>query len=288
MNKYKLMILTFFLLMHSAWSNFLPKNWKKMEVESKWSIDRSQYLKLIEDFSDGANFENYDLKVRWGGNTAKFVDDYYDFENDELTRVGHALRHRTRYSLEDSNPSFEWESLQNSDWDKDWERIQYKSTPYREGAIWFRFESGDCLIWSEKGTSKKKRCRKKKRKGDYRDYLYGDKKHDAIEALFSDHGNKNLEELVQVMRVTDYRYRVEFYESGDLKFELSLDQLQQKDYRTDEVTFYYEAELEILENKLDEDTLNKLRSMVYKIQNRYFLEPSTHSKSGIFVEEVLQ
>ena len=280
--------LLIFSISWSTWSNSLPKDWNLMEIESKWTIDQSQYRDLINDFEDGKYFDDYQLKVRWKGVPKLFIDDYYDFPDNGLALEGHALRHRTRLTVKDSNDvsSIEWSELEDAKWKKDWERIQYKSTPYRDGAIWFRYEAGDCLVWSKKKNDKKK-CHRKK-KVSVKQYLRGDKKHPALEYLVSDHSDLDLRELSKVLEVVDYRYRIEFYKNGELKFELSLDQLEQTDLRDMSTYKYYEAELEILEENFNEQTLNELRVMVNKIQNQYGLNPSTHSKSGIYVNEVSQ
>jgi len=265
----------------------LPKNWEKMEIEAKWTITPAQYQKLIDDLVDGSKFEGHDLKVRWEGRSNKFVDEYFDDNEGSLGQAGHALRLRTRYTTSNRDADIsdyqDWEFLESAAWEKEWERIQYKSTPYREKAIWYRMEKGDCLVWSFK-ESDKDLCHRKK-EVSWEEYLLGEKKHPALKALEKDHEGFDLNQLSKTLKVVDYRYRIEFYKKDKLKFEMSLDQLGQWNYRTQEQTYSFEAELEILEKKVDEKTLDKLREMVEKLQRKYRLTPSTHSKSGIFIEE---
>ena len=153
-----------------------PDGWENMaedripiEIEAKWeTTDPSVPIcngsgvpnpnatinKIIAAFPDGRTYTSpggttYFLNVRWKngseGISRKFVDLYYDNNERELSNGLHLLRHRKRFAQRRPRPANNCPEFFNSGSGLrfDWERVQYKSTPFRFTPVWFRPESGN-------------------------------------------------------------------------------------------------------------------------------------------------
>lgn len=259
-----------------------PKNWESMEVEAKWGATRNAFERIINDFKDGAEFFGYALNVRWSGIPRKFVDYYYDDSNESISRQLHSLRHRKRYTSKPLSPDRLFSSLVNSTWRKDWERVQYKSTPVRIGAVWFRKEVGDCRIWDRKNE---KLCNGLPNATGSQIVTDAAIKHEAMSFMALDHPDIDRSLLKSFLIVTDFRYRVVFGKGGNDIFEVSLDHVFSQDLRTELVNKDFEVELEIISPNPDLAVLRELFRVAGLIQQRYDLTPSTKSKGGNQVPE---
>lgn len=260
-----------------------------MEIEAKWEIDQATYDRLVAAFPDNQESGAYSLRVRWGGKSRKFSDIYYDTTSGQLAKELHSLRHRTQYAA--TVPDNHLSSLKNAQWTAEWERVQYKSTPCRIGAVWFRVEKGDCRIWdkNDKGLCKAID------KFTAQDVIHGNlEAHDGIGKLVQDHSKGgqlalDLGKLAPVLEVTDYRYRVEFVRtaliSGEQKeipvYEMSLDRLSTGKPGSSSTITSYEAEVEVIEPDFDENAVQGLFKFSESMQYLFTLKPSTKSKGGI-------
>ena len=260
----------------------LPADWATMEIESKWDITAEQYAAMIAAFRNGGSRWGYTFAVRWGGIPRRFVDTYYDTLDNQLASGLHTLRHRARYQSDIRPPQgdvadgIEESALDAAPWRLEWESMQYKSTPCRIGATWFREETGACRLRDE---GRADLCAPD-RELDPADLLSGSVPgHDAMAALRRDHPQLRLSSLRPAIHVSDYRYRVVFSRDGRELFELSLDRL----YTTDLVTgrralAAYEAELEIVAPAPTEQDVRALLSISDNVQREFGLRPSTRSK----------
>lgn len=253
-----------------------PPDWGDMEVEAKWGATRNAFERIINELEDGTKRFGYSLDVRWSGIPRKFVDYYYDI-NGELSSNLHSLRHRTRFTSKPRSPNRVFSTLVNAEWSKDWERIQYKNTPLRIEAVWFRKEVGDCRIWDQANTGLCPDLPTVKAEEVITD---SEIKHGALAFMNEEHPKIDRKSLKPFMVVTDFRYRVVFKRDGKSIFEVSLDNVFTQDLRTEKVNSEFEVELEIISAESNVDTLNELYRVTRLLQDRYDLIPSTRSKGG--------
>ncbi|MBL6989597.1 MAG: CYTH domain-containing protein [Bacteriovoracaceae bacterium] len=259
-----------------------PRQWKDLEIEAKWQASNKTYKKLVKALKHGKQFEGYKLEVRWNKNSRRFVDTYYDVKNDKLNNLGHALRVRNLYVPKGKIGADTLKNLRRANWKKRWSRVQYKSTPKRVGAVWFRAEKGDCLVYSE-DKNDSGLCQETKNQGlSAKDAVKGNwQEHPAIGAMLDDHPHLDFDKLKPFMKVRDYRYRVEFHQGGEAILEMSMDRLTTtfQDSNKKE-TNDIEIELEIIKPNYNKRDLKSLFKMVELFQNRFDLKPSTSSKGG--------
>ena len=260
----------------------LPIGWEDMEIEAKWGASRNAFERIISEMPDGGSLFGYQLDVRWGGIPRKFVDRYYDTEQGSLAQSSHALRHRTRSTSNPRAPSRGFSELVNAFWPKDWERIQYKSTPFRRKAVWFRKEVGDCKIWDQADEDLCSGLPTAEAAEIIRNPAIA---HEATAFLMSDHPDLERPQLRPYLVVTDFRYRVEFKLDGNAVFELSMDHLMSENLRTGKIGRQYEVELEVISKSSKEENLRDLFRVATIMEDRYELEPSTMSKGGNEVPE---
>lgn len=260
----------------------LPTGWQEMEVEAKWETNRKEFEQAILELSDGSVAFGYELNVRWSGVPRKFLDLYYDAETSPVQNATHSLRHRTRFT---SNPRAESRSVSdliNSDWDRDWERIQFKSTPIRQGAVWFRREVGDCKIWDRQNQGI---CSGLNNQTASEILQNSSVSHPATTFMSKEHPTLDQSNLEPVLSITDFRYRVEFKKNDKAVLEASMDHLFAENLQTGEIEFDYEIELELITDSPTEEDMKELFRVANLLQNKYSLIPSTKSKSGNYVEE---
>lgn len=249
--------------------NSLPVNWQDMEVEAKWLSNSTLYNTILSDFVDGSNYQGYKVNVRWGGISRKFVDNYYDDVNSTLTNNLKALRHRIRYKS--NSPTNNLSDLQKATWTQDWQKVQYKSTPFRYGAVWFREEVGDCEISAGLCS-----C-------NILSQIMADvcpNRHPAMTMLFSEHPGYNISTNIPRSTVVDYRYRIELTKNGEAIYELSLDRI------VNGAIVDYEVELELIRTTKTQADVDELFRLTGIIENTYTaLIPSIKSKGDITVPE---
>ena len=174
--------------------------------------------------------------------------------------------------------------LFQEDWDKDWERIQYKNTPIRSGAIWFRREVGDCLIWdTDKDTVL---CPGLTRKDDADEIIpNATMVHPALTLMQQDHPDVDRSTLRTTLAVTDFRYRVEFSIDEVPVLEVSLDTLISENLQTRAIATEYEVELEIIADEPADENLKELFRVTQLMESQYQLTPSGRSKGGNHVPD---
>ena len=258
----------------------LPQGWQGMEIESKWELTEDRFNTMIAEFPDGATRFGFEVNVRWSGVARRFVDIYYDTEQDELGKALHSIRHRTRSVSDPRAENNELKTLHAATWRKQWERIQYKSTPCRIEAAWLRTESGDCKLWDEDGEDL---CESTPIKAVQ--VLSGSVPHDATDALKNDHPPLSLSKLVPFLEVVDYRYRVELRNAERQPiFEISLDRVLTKEMETGATVTSFEAELEIV-GDITKDTVKKLLDLSGEFEEGFDLanHRSQKSKGGVEV-----
>lgn len=277
-----------------------PDGWESMEIEAKWETNdpsvpicnddgtpnpNATYNKIVQAFPNGGTYatpeHTYNLNVRWDGISRKFVDLYYDNAGNELSNNLHVLRHRTRYTSRPLAGNNCPETLEQASWRKDWERVEYKSTPYLFIPVWFREEAGsECNVWDRQDEEL---C-PPDWIGSIPDILAGNvPSHGAIVRLLEDHPSFDFTTNEPFLEVTQYRYRVEFYESGVLIYEMSLDQVIERSLPNGDATFSVEVEIEIVKENKDIDDITELFILAAQIQDEFDLIPSTRSKGGVEV-----
>jgi len=284
------------LLIKIIINSLLPDGWKGMEIEAKWKANTEVYQAMLAAFPEDSYDYGYRMNVRWKGISRQFEDVYYDDDNFTLTKAGHPLRHRTRYTSSPLAADNSVESLNVAAWREDWQKIQYKSTPYLLGPVWLRHEANDCKISDRKNEEL---CAETDINAE--DVIYGAVEGDvAIAKLKEDHPNFDLYSLHPVMNVHDYRYRVEFIkeseniietEQGPVTeiveeemFELSLDRVTSTILHSGEILSSHEAELEIIKQDFDEETIVEFFALVAKLQIRFGLTPSEANKGDLIID----
>ncbi len=268
----------------------MPAEWADMEIESKWEGTKEQYDALAAALTNGAKKFGYDMEVRWDGIPRRFVDIYFDTEDQQLVNSGHALRYRTQYSTDAKRGDDLVGLYAAKNYSANWTRLQYKSTPERVGEVWFRQEKGDCRVWLPENDNADDKC-KIKEKDIFKDNNFSAlnlskeaKKHDAITRLLSDHPKINLKGLKAFSAVEDFRYRVVFKEKDVVVFEMSMDRLRTTKLANHEVSDSYEIEFEILKEGYGTRELHMLFELSKKLRKEFNLSPSENSKGGNFIK----
>lgn len=251
----------------------VPENWDQLEVEAKWVADEDKIQEIKDTFVDGTQMYDFNVKVRWKGKEKVFVDRYYDNENNDLSNNGHVLRSRTVYK----------------DAKKEWSKVQYKSTPSRVGAVWFRNEKGGCFTSHSKKSRRGDRCYSENKKAKdiikakNPEYL----EHAAIKFMLEEHADFYDYDIKKKFEITDKRYRIVFEDDfNNPVFEISLDSYEKENAETEEITEHYEVELEILCAGTSEETLTKLFSVAEKLENDFSLIASEMTKSDISIDNL--
>jgi hypothetical protein len=244
-----------------------------MEIEAKWSLSRAQYATVRGLLAGGTDLCGYRVKLRQGGKPQKFVDVYYDTADGALTKAGHCLRHRVRYSTKADVSDNTLATLQAAPWDVDWVRVQYKSTPVRMGAVWFRYEADNQDLESAAAALR---------------VVRGEQPgHPAIVRLKTDHPEIGPALLCPFWAVVDYRVRAALTKGGETEFDASLDRLTAMDLRTGVIETEAEAEVEIAsERPFEKADVDALLALAQQIQDRHSLQPAAKSKGGIGVPDV--
>ncbi|MFC1757984.1 hypothetical protein ACFL2H_04355 [Planctomycetota bacterium] len=279
-----------------------PSGWENMEIEAKWSVTEATLESIAANTNfdsdadtfdfDGEGSLNYDVNVRNGGEPKKFTDLYYDNPDEDLDGAAHALRHRLR---EDSSTggaaSDDIDDLLNEAWARDWEKVQYKSTPARFDEVWFRTESGggqltgsgDVLnptlnvVSTLNGTTSVQTDDP---------VVHANDDHSGLVWLDD---TPTADRIAPFLLVTDFRYRVRFEDpnTGEERYELSLDKVRSctPDVNDDFTvcTDFFEAELEVLidvESVQVEDEVTELFAIADWFESNYTMTPSTTSKGG--------
>ncbi len=264
--------LAFLTLAWSVQANEFPPGWEVMEIEAKWDASESVFNTIIDAFPDGSQKYGYDLNVRWSARPKRYTDLYYDNSKQDLFGALHAIRHRKRASTSSSiSITDSFSTLGNTKFGiPNWQKVQYKSTPVRLAAVWFRTEKGAQKLTSTQVTNT----------------LAGSAPHPAndnpVALLSSDHPGFDLNTLDVVLKVVQFRYRVEFKDpvTGIPAFELSMDKIVttvpgQPSKST------YGVELEVLQNV--ESNVEKLLSLALTMEAEFGLTRAVTRKGGIQV-----
>ena len=231
------------------------EGWRQKEIEAKFDSDQYTFDRLKSKL-DGSKVQGYDLRDRWNGKDALFIDIYYDTVVDSATYregvirdAGHALRYRTRFLADDDNK-----------WIPSWSKLQYKSDTLRFGPIWFRTETSSDMISADleradavlHRTSDDTRCQlyalddapetmveppdlaalEQALKDNDTSILPGadtalfQSLQATFDALRVDHFGVDAGSLVPRLMLVDYRYRVEFKDNdGKAVHEASFDHI---------------------------------------------------------------
>lgn len=198
-----------------------------------------------------------------------YWDLYYDNATDDISDDLHCLRHRRRYDPPYRDPD-----------DRDRQKVQYKSDPFRFGGVWLRQEceddpfnnilpddevqdivGGDPDTWENNPLS----------------YL-------TVNAVKSDHPGFDESTLDDFLEVVDYRYKIDFEINGDEKYTMSLDDVTST-YSGESPVEFYEAELEIIPMPHNAAQVEELFRILVELEADYSLTPSTTSKGGMEVPE---
>lgn len=269
----------------------LPFLWKdgEMEVEAKWSTDESTINQIIADFSNRSEWKGYSVSTEsW----KKFVDDYHDNAGSTLSQAQHVLRMRKRFesNAQLSNTASLTSLRQAKSFTiENWTKVQYKSTPVRFGATWFRIERGNC---GGPSISGKLPCPE----GGGSDALnivrgIGDGyNHPAIQTgLLAEHPDYDFSTQKRKFSVEDYRFRVLFKKENQQYYEMSLDKMiTHTEGKAEELDF--EVELELTNIPPSHPDVIELFHLVRMLENEYKprptpLTPQTTSKGGIDVKD---
>ncbi len=258
----------------------LPAGWESMEIEAKWNATETQFNEFVTAFPHGGTKYGFDLNVRWSGVPRMYEDRYFDNPTEDLFNALHMIRHRQRSSTSSSvaiTDSFG--SLGSTNWNSlNWQKVQYKSTPIRLAAVWFRTEQGDGKLSEAEVTAT----------------LAGNAPHppytsvdDPVALLLSDHSGFDFSTLQEVLHVIQYRYRVEFLDpiTAQPRYELSLD----KSVTTvsgESSLNSFSVELEVLrDTPLTEENVNHLFMLMQNIEEEFGIVPTTTSKGGVVVAD---
>ncbi len=262
----------------------LPSNWQDMEIESKWELTERNFYTLMEAFPDESKRLDYNVRLRWSGIARRFHDVYYDTSDDILKNDLHSIRHRSRSVSVPLAENNELATLKAAHWKEQWERVQYKSTPCRIESAWLRMESGDCKLSDEDGEDL---CSSVPISADK--VLSGEfPAHKSITALKQDHPKLDLARLEPVLKVIDYRYRIELLNStGMVVYEISLDRVLSTNLRTGETKQSLEAELEIVTDIVTENIIHEFLKFSEKFEKKFNLvhHRSKTSKGGVGVPD---
>lgn len=260
-----------------------PSGWATMEIEAKWDTTEPTFNSIITAFPDGGSKYGYDLNVRWGGVPRRYTDVYYDNPASDLFNALHMIRHRQRHetggviAITDT-----FADLDSAGWPTlNWEKVQYKSTPTRLAAVWFRTEQGDAQLTPTQVT----------------DTLAGNAPtppytatDNPVDLLLGDHPGFDFSALIEVLGVVQYRYRVEFLDpvSGDALYELSLDKIVTTPSGSPSIESY-SVELEALKSGSHvESSIDQLLALMLILEEEFGLTRATQSKGGVEVADTAE
>jgi CSLREA domain-containing protein len=299
-----------------AWRN--DQTELSVEIEAKWNAaDAALPIctnnvpndvtinRIIAAFPNGGTYSTaahtYFVNVRWTnaageGISRQFVDLYYDSDDRELSRRLHVLRHRTRSQLRNPEPVNNCpDALAAAGERFDWERVEYKATPFIFTPAWFRQESGaDCNVNDRQGEDL---CEER----SVPDILEGRlSSHPAINyqtGLLGDHPGfyerSGISAAEPFLQVVQFRYRIELCltepcSDDNAVYELTLDQVTSTPLPAGASTFSVEIEVEHVETDLrtEEDVL-ELFAIAEQLETAFGLVPSFDSKGGVVAHPVI-
>ncbi|KPL23146.1 MAG: hypothetical protein AMJ75_06695 [Phycisphaerae bacterium SM1_79] len=251
----------------------MPTGWTTMEIEAKWIISGSTYTSLQSDFPDSGTYNatgtTYTLNWKWGGGQQKYWDFYYDNSSDVISDALHCFRHRRRYDPPYRDPT-----------DRDRQKVQYKSDPFRFGAVWMRQECEDDPFNNILPDD------------EVQDIVGGDsttwdtnpESYYTVDAVLVDHPSFDESTLDDFLEVVDYRYKIDFEISGNDRYTMSLDNVTST-YSGESPEQFYELELEIIPMPHNATQVEELFRILADLEANYTLTPSTTSKGGLTVPE---
>jgi hypothetical protein len=204
---------------------------------------------------------------KWDGqnNEKKYWDFYYDNSSDVISGDLHCLRKRRRLATPYNDPA-----------DRDYQRVQYKSTPYRFGATWLRQESEDDGVSDAAAANIVE--------GDSTTWDADPQPYDTIVAVLSDHPSFDESTLDDFLEVVDYRNKIDFEIGNFDHYTMSLDNVTAT-YSGESQEQFYELELEIIPMHHTAAQVEELFRILIELEADYNLTPSTTSKGGMEVPE---
>lgn len=260
-----------------------PNGWATMEIEAKWDATEATFNSIITAFPDGGSKYGYNLNVRWGGVPRRYTDVYYDNPASDLFSALHVIRHRQRHrTLSTVAITDSFANLDSAGWPTlNWHKVQYKSTPTRLAAVWFRTEQGDAELTTVQVTSTLAGT------APTPPYTATD---NPVDLLLGDHPGFDFSQLTEVLDVVQYRYRVEFLDpgSGDPLYELSLDKVVTTAPGTSPV-YSYSIELEALKaGSHVESSIDRLLALMLLLEEEFGLTRATQSKGGVHIDDTAE
>jgi len=269
----------FQFLIYPSTTVAFPDGWEEMEIEAKWGVTEAVFHDVLDSIQHGGQKYGYNLNVRWGGKPRRYEDHYYDGSSSKLFDDLHVLRYRGRYKTQDYiTISDSFSTLTGAYWQLNWEKVQYKSTPTRWFAVWFRNEQGDAkLLPPEKDSALSG-------SSPHPPYSVND---DPIALLLSDHAGFDFTDLNIALEVVQFRYRIEFLDpvSNVPLYELSLDKIITTVPGELPVNSYG-VELEVLINGgHTRGAVNELFILMQNMEKEFNLRRSTASKGRINVAD---
>jgi parallel beta-helix repeat protein/predicted outer membrane repeat protein len=247
----------------------LPTGWTTMEIEAKWTISEETFNTIQSDFYDGSiytiNGISYDIDWKWEGLQKLYWDFYYDNSADELSDGLHCLRKRRRFSSPYNDPD-----------DRDYQRVQYKSDPYRYGAVWMRQEYKDDELSDHEAADIVE--------GDSTTWEVNPESYSTVDAVLIEHPTFDESTLASFLEVIDYRYKIDFEIDNVDFFTMSLDDVTST-YSDGSPQKFYELELEIIPEPYTTAYVEELFRIVADLGANYTLTISTTSKGGLKVPE---
>jgi hypothetical protein len=271
-------------------SDLWPANWRTNEIEAKWTANEETLHKIVGLFPDDEvdqeiNGTSYFVDIRWKGLPRRFTDFYYDTNDGALADELHVLRHRQRHEWNKAGtpPAFDdaiADLIDYTEWERSWEKVQYKSTPSRLGAVWFRQEYGGTKL--DRAQVAATLAGEQLSEVSLRD--------DPVRAVQLEHGNIEWRQVSARLKNVAFRYRVRLEDPVDGRelFELSLDKVHSctKGVSGDftDCREFYEVEVESL--LATETNIQELFSLSNWLAENYpNLVPSTQSKGRVEVPE---
>lgn len=254
-----------------------------MEIESKWDTTDAAFNSIVTAFPDGGSKYGYDLNVRWGGVPKRYSDAYYDNPASDLFNVLHTIRHRQRHETAGGIAiTNTFANLAGAGWPTlNWQKVQYKSTPTRLAAVWFRTEQGDATLTAVQVTNTLAGS------APTPPYTATD---NPVNLLLGDHAGFDFSQLAEVLGVVQYRHRVEFLDpvSGDALYELSLDKIVTTIPGSPSVESY-SVELEALKSGPHvESSIDRLLVLMLILEAEFGLTRATSSKGGLEVADTAE
>ncbi|NIP55716.1 MAG: hypothetical protein GWN67_23145 [Phycisphaerae bacterium] len=247
----------------------MPTGWSTMEIEAKWTMSQSTYNDLQTDFWDGSTYSatgtTYNIDWKWSGNQRRYWDFYYDNSSDVLSDDLHCLRKRRRLSSPYNDPA-----------DRDYQRVQYKSDPYRFGATWLRQEYEDGSLSDAEAADIVE--------GDSTTWDTNPESYNTVDAVLSDHPSFDESTLDDFLEIDDYRYKIDFEISNVDYYTMSLDHVTST-YSGESPEVYYELEVEIIPMPHTAAHVEELFRILAELETDYTLTISTTSKGGLTVPE---